>query len=148
VVISSASATLDIEKNMIKKSNFLILAALLLVSCHYHDDKLVIRNSSNKNIRYETLTKSVYDNQYYQISGGGEIDVHNTDSPPVRGSIKDDIEDEASDKNLYVVFYDPKYQEYVYKNINTIAISGEFKVIKYSKNELEKIGWIINYNGN
>lgn len=118
----------------------------LMVNCHYHDDNLVIKNNSNKTIRYETLTKSVFYNEYYQISGGGKIDAHNTDSPPVRESIKDELENEASDKNLYVVFYDTEYQDYIYKNINSIAISGKFKVAKYSKNELEKMGWVINYN--
>lgn len=132
---------------MIKKSTCFTLASLLLlVSCHYHDDNLVIRNNSNKTICYETLTKSVGDNEYYQISGGGKIKAHETDSPPVRGSIENSIENEPSDKNLYVIFYDCKQLEFINKDINNSVESGKFQVNKYSKEELEKANWYINYS--
>ncbi len=132
---------------MIQKSNYFALAILLLlVGCHYHEDNLVIRNNSNKTICYHTLTKSVTSGEYYGVSGGGEIEAHKTNSPPVRGSIEYSIENEPSDKNLYIIFYDCKHLESINKDINSSVESGKYQVNKYSSEELKKVNWKISYN--
>ena len=132
---------------MIKKTNYFVLVTFLLsISCHYHEDNLIIKNNSNKNICYQTLTRSVVDGEYYEISGGGEIESHKTDSPPVRGSIENSIEDKQSDKNLYVIFYEWKQFDFIIKDITKSVESGKFQVEKYSNKELKKSNWKINYN--
>lgn len=131
---------------MINKSNyFALVTLLLLISCHYHEDKLVIKNNSNKTIWYHTLTKSVADSKFYEISGGGEIQAHKTHSPPVRGSIESSIKNDPSDKNLYVIFYEWKDFQFIVKDITNAVKSGKFQVDKYSSEELKKVNWKINY---
>ncbi len=131
---------------IIKKIKYFALAILLLsAGCHYHQDKLIIKNNSNKTICYHTLTKSVNDGEYYEISGGGEIEAHNTNSPPVRGSIQYSLENEQSDKNLYVIFFDCKLFDFVVKDMTKSVESGKFQVNKYSSKELIKADWKIKY---
>lgn len=107
---------------------------------------MTIQNETDEKICYSTLAKN-FDNTYYEISAGGEIDSHNSDSPIIRGGadgLKTNI-DTYSDKSIYVAFYNPKEQQYVFKNVDSMINTGKLKVMKFTKQELDKINWKIIY---
>lgn len=136
---------------MRKQVSLLLLLILLLSSCHYHKDKLIIRNKTANKIYYETLVRDKNYFDYYQSSAGGVIPIYGTESPIVRGnanSINDELVQNSYDSYLYIVYYAQKDQEYVNKNIGNIVFDKRFKVDKYSLKELDSLNWTITYDGN
>lgn len=129
-----------------KLKYLILICSFILYSCHYHSDKLKVKNNTQESIGYETLAKN-QKGIYYQVSAGGEIKAHKSDSPPTRGSIEYNVFKEHKDDFLYIVFYNLKFRDYVYKNINKIATDNRFCVKKYSESELDKSNWIVEYNG-
>lgn len=125
---------------------FILIFSFIFYGCHYHNDELIVKNSTKERIGYETLAKN-QEGIYYQVSAGGEIDGNDSDSPLTRGSIKYDVFKENNDDFLYIVFYDLKFKDYIYENINKIAIDNRFYVKKYSESELKKSNWIVEYKG-
>lgn len=125
---------------------YLYLSLMLLVGCHYNSANIIIQNETNKKIWYSTLAKDI-DNTFYDISGGGQIDSHGSDSPPVRGSSKGFRTDvnTYSDKSIYIAFYPEEIFESVNKNIDSTIKAGKIKVIKFSKKELDSLDWKITY---
>lgn len=129
-----------------KPKYFLLPLILLTIGCHYNNANIIIQNDTDKEICYSTLAKNL-DNTFYEISAGGKIDSHNSESPIVRGGsdrLKTDI-DTYSDKSIYFVFYNPKDQQYVFKNVDSMLNTGIIKIMKFRKNELEKMNWKIMY---
>lgn len=124
----------------------LTLFAFLMVGCCYQNDKLLIINKSKREIYYTTLLKSKVDSTYFSNSGGGNIEINGTSNPIVRQSISSTIDELSAEKMLYVVYFDLKEQEFVYKNINSILTNPKVKVNKYSKKELENLNWILEFN--
>lgn len=125
---------------------FILIFSFMFYGCHYHHDELTVKNNTKESIGYETLAKD-QDGIYYQVSAGGKINADNSDSPLTRGSIEYDVFKENNDDFLYIVFYDLKFKDYIYENINKIAMDNRFYVKKYSKSELKKSNWIVEYNG-
>lgn len=124
----------------------LILFAFLNVSCHYSKDKLIIYNISKREIYYTTILKSKDDNSYFSNSGGGNIEINGFSNPIVRQTISSTIDELSAEKILYIVYFDSKDQEFVYKNINTILTNSKVKVKKYSKIELQNLNWKIKFD--
>jgi hypothetical protein len=119
---------------------------MLSFGCHYNSANIIIRNETNKKIWYSTLAKDI-DNTFYDISGGGQIESHGSDSPPVRGSSEGFRTDVNSypDKSIYIAFYPEEIFESVNKNIDSTIKAGKIKVIKFSKKELDSLDWTIIY---
>ena len=129
-----------------KTNLFLFLNLLLLSSCGYQQDKLVVVNNTKDTICYGTLTKDKKDGIFYSVSGDGEINPHEKSSPPVRGTVEFNMQDRNADGNLYVMYFSPKDRESVYENIDNAAKSGKFKIEKFSKEELDKKNWVVNHS--
>ena len=121
---------------------------LILFGCHYHTDKLKVINNSTKEIYYYPMLKDPKDGVYYGFSMGGNIKPSEQHSPKLRGAIWYMMKEKESDKILYVVFFDKKYMEYVFKNEVKIIYDKRFKIQKYSLKELDSLNWIITYDGN
>lgn len=128
---------------MKKLKYFLLTFTFIMISCHYKKDKLKIKNNSQNIICYETLIKDK--NIYYQVSGGGRISNNSFDSPSVRSPISNEIEENSSDKVLYIVYYKIEDLEFVNHNLNTILSNKKFKVEKYSLKELDSMNWVVSY---
>lgn len=125
--------------------NFLFYSILCVIfsGCHYHHDKLAVHNYSDREICYETLAK-VKKGIYYQVSAGGKVGVNYSDSPLTRGTVEEAF-DQENDGFLYIVFYEEKYQDFVFANINKIVDDSRFNVKKYSKSELDRINWNVEF---
>lgn len=131
---------------MNRLSKYLVVfTAFIFLNCHYRKDELVITNNTNDEVCYETLAKNKKQNIYFQASAGGKIKPHGRDSPLVRGSIKYTIQDSLADNTLYIVFYNLKEREYIYKNINNLVGNGKYIVRRFSRKELDKKKWMISY---
>jgi hypothetical protein len=125
---------------------FLYLLLFLAFGCHYHKANMTIQNETNKTICYATLAKDS-DGTFYEISAGGEIDSYNSESPIIRGcsdGLKTDI-NSYSDKRIYVAFFNPEEQQYVFKNVDSMLSTGKLKVMKFTKKELDSLDWKITY---
>lgn len=132
------------------KKQVYLLFILLLGSCSYHKDKLIIKNKTGNEIYFETLIKHKNYLDYYQSTAGGVIPAYGSDSPIGRGnsnSINDELAQNSYDSYLYIVYYAQKDQEYVYKNIGKIVFDRRFKVQKYSLKQLDSLNWTITYDG-
>jgi hypothetical protein len=119
--------------------------AILLVSCDYSKDKLIIQNNSKKEICYQTLVSNKANHVFYQVSAGGEIKAGSYNSPLVRQDIFTVIENSSSDKKLYVVFHDCNDKEYVYKHINSIVFDKRYIIKSFYKKDLDSLQWVIKY---
>ena len=126
-----------------KTNLFLYISLLILSSCGYHQDKLVIVNNTNDTICYGTLTFDTVDEIYYSVSGDGEINPHGKSSPPTRGTIEFNIQDRNADGNLYMMYFSTKDRDGVYKDIDKAVKSGKFKVEKYTSEGLNKQNWVV-----
>lgn len=131
---------------MKKIKYFLLINTFFIISCHYTDDKLIIKNNSQNEICYETLIKSK--KKYDQISGGGKIKINGSESPSVRSSISKEINENSSNKILYIVYYNFEDLQFVNNNLNTIVNNKKFKVDKYSLKELDSMNWVVSYPRN
>ena len=125
---------------------FILIFSFMFYGCHYHHDELTVKNNTKERIGYETLAKN-QEGIYYQVSAGGEIGANGSNSPLTRGSIEYDVFKEKNDDFLYIVFYNLKFKDYIYENINKIATDNRFCIKKYSELELKKSNWIVEYNG-
>ncbi|WP_309847731.1 hypothetical protein [Flavobacterium sp. 2755] len=129
-----------------KRLNLFFLTFLFLtMNCHYKKDKLKIKNNSAKYIYYHVLVKYRNENVYYGPSIGGKVDPGNFDSPGIRGSILHEMNTNSYDKTLYIVYFNEKDREYVFKNENIILFDKRFKNDKYSIKELDSMNWVVNY---
>jgi hypothetical protein len=128
------------------KLKYILLAlTFITLSCHYKKDKLKIKNNTAKDIYYDVILKYRYENTYYGAASGGRIKPNTYDSPAVRGTILHEMNENSFEKILYIVYFNAKDLEYVYKNENTIIFNKKFHVDKYSIRELDSMKWIINY---
>ena len=131
---------------MNKYNFFLIVLSLTILSCGYNNDKLKIYNKSNGPICYETLIKDA-EGTYFQVSSGDCIDMGKISSPPLIGSIEYKMEQSSIDKILYIVYYNRKNEEYVYKNLKTIVNDENYKTEKYTLESLNRAQWKVIYSG-
>lgn len=128
------------------KLKYILLAlTFIILSCHYKKDKLKIKNNTTKDICYHIILKYRDENTYYGPAIGGRIKPNTYDSPGIRGTILNEINKNSYNKTLYIVYFNVKDREYVYKNENTIIFNKKFHVDKYSIRELDSMKWIINY---
>lgn len=118
---------------------------LIITSCHYKKDKLKIKNNSKKDIYYHLILKYRNEDTYYGPAVGGKIKPNTYDSPGIRGTLLYEMNKNSYNKTLYIVYFNVKDREYVYKNENTIIFNKNFNVDKYSIKELDNMKWIINY---
>ncbi|WP_337968720.1 hypothetical protein [uncultured Flavobacterium sp.] len=128
------------------KLKYILLAlTFIILSCHYKKDKLKIKNNSAKDIYYHVILKYRDENTYYGPAIGGRIKPNTYDSPGIRGTILNEMNKNSHNKTLYIVYFNVKDREYVYKNENTIIFNKKFHVDEYSIKELDSMKWIINY---
>ncbi|SNR73837.1 hypothetical protein [Flavobacterium sp. ov086] len=129
-----------------KKLKYIFLTlTFIILSCNYKKDKLKIKNNSTKDIYYHIILKYRDENTYYGPAVGGKIKPNTYDSPGIRGTILHEMNKNSYDKTLYIVYFNVKDRDYVYKNENTIIFNKNFYVDKYLIRELDSMDWIINY---
>lgn len=129
------------------KKIIVYVCCIVLASCSYSKDKLIIEKIANDDfVCYSTYLLSKHSNKFFECSAGGEFGLFsNKSSPLVRESIASTMYENSKDNILYIVFYRKSDQDFVYKNTQKVIGNKNFKCYKFSKEELEKNNWIVQY---
>jgi hypothetical protein len=128
------------------KKTVTFLFFLFFLSCGYHEDKLKIKNNSEKPISYWPMLKNKDSGFFYGVGITREIEPGKDESPSLIGSIAYRMQEDKSDKVLYVIFFNEIDRQFVYKNSKDIVLDKKFKVLRYSFKELDSLNWHIEYN--
>ncbi len=122
------------------------LLFIVLISCGYSNDKLLIRNDTSKKINFSTLVKGK-NNDFIDASMGGLIYAKDSTHPVIRTSILYALNKKSIDTTLYIVFYDSDKIEFVYKHLDSIVFMKSFITKRYTKAKLDSLKWVITYDG-
>ncbi len=123
------------------------IVTLMILGCEYHQDKLMIKNTTSSDICFETLIKTS-SGKYIQVSAGDKIHSNSSVNPITRTDIADELNSKSFDKILYLVFFDCTQNDYVNHNIDSLVIQKLFFVKKYNAKQLDSANWHVTYTGN
>jgi len=136
------------------KKYLLTIVFLLIISCNYKKDKLKIQNNTEKEVYFMPFMKSKSDNNYHQIAIGGIVRSGDFSFPLLQkvGRMNKNMSEELNlfslDKKLYLVFYSSKYSERIHKMKDAEIMSNtDFKIQKYTLEELNRMNWEVEYAG-
>jgi hypothetical protein len=137
------------------KKYFYAFISIILISCNYNKDKLNVQNNTAKEIWFVIMYKNKIENTYYftQIQSlvypkertSATIQVVGTNNKNCEEILKNRL----YDNKLYVVFFNPKETGSIENtNPNLIFNNKKITIKMYTKEELDLMGWIVNYNEN
>lgn len=118
-----------------------LVLLLFFSSCHYRPDKLTICNKTKSVFYFGTFAKLISDERYFPVSGGCEVLINSCGSPPTRSSIESQLVRNDVDANLYIVLLRVEDSEKFHANTNKSIESGKYKVLKFTKRELDEKNW-------
>ncbi len=133
-----------------KQIFFQVLILLILSSCDYVDDRLVIKNESNKPISvvfsHDTIFPEISNIEYYIVTALEPNEVRHISKPGSLDAWPYYVKF-GNSKKLTAYFFDvdtlKKYHALNFKNYGRLFK----KKIEISRTDLEKINWTLSYKG-
>lgn len=135
------------------KKYFFVFILIITIGCNYINDKLIVQNNTDKEIWFVVMYKNRLDNKFYYTQIQSLVYPNESTSAILQvvgtnnKNCEEILNNQLYDNKIYVAFFNPNVTGPIENlNPNVIFDNEKIKVKIYTKNDLDNLGWVVNYN--